>query len=114
VARIVLEPRWYEIGPFQEQYEALERELKGAGHDVRVDREVEQRSAGSTARTAYDLAVHVIDTVDEEIIEAIVLGLLARLRGKAILGGNRGGRRRVWLLGPRGEKLREVELPEDE
>jgi hypothetical protein len=40
--------------------------------------------------------------------------LVAWLRGKAVLGGNRGKARRAFIYGSRGELLREVELPEEE
>jgi hypothetical protein len=113
VAHIVLRPRFYEIGIFQEQYDALTGDLKDAGHTVGIEREVEARSAGEIARTAYDVAIHVLDSADEEIIAAIVGYLIARLRGKAELGANRGSRRRAFIYGPRGELLREVELEDD-
>ena len=62
MARIVLEPRFYEIDLFREQYDGLVEELKAAGHDVRVAPEAEQRSStGAIARTAYDVAIYVLD-----------------------------------------------------
>jgi hypothetical protein len=109
MANIVLRPRPLEIAMYGEQYDALEEDLRAAGHDVRLEEPEEQRSAGGIPRAAWDVAVHILDTVDEEIIGAITLRLLARLKGKA-LGTKR--RRKAFIYGPRGEELREVDLPE--
>lgn len=114
MARIVLEPRFYEIGPFREQYEGLEKELEAAGHSVTFKYEEERRGAGAAiAQTAWDVAVHILDAADEEIIGAIVVYLVGRLKGKAILGGNRGSRRRAFIYDANGRVLRDVELPDD-
>lgn len=115
MARIVLAPRFFEIGPFGEQYEELTQDLEAAGLDARIEGEVEARGASAEiARTAWDVAVHVLDTADEEIIAAIVGYLIARLKGKAILGTNRGSRRRAVLFGANGKVLREIELPDED
>jgi hypothetical protein len=107
-------PRFYEIGPFQAQYDELVQELKAAGHKVRVEREIEHRGAGEIARTLYDIAVHFADQADDALVDAIAVALVAWLRGKALLGGDRWKRRQVFIYGPHGELFRKVELPGDE
>jgi hypothetical protein len=114
VAKIILRPRFYEIGPFGEQYDGLIAALQAGGHDVRLEREIEERGAGEIARTLYDVAVHLADEADEAFVDAIAVTLVAWLRGRAVLGGNRGKARRAFIYGSRGEVLREVELPDDE
>jgi hypothetical protein len=114
MAQIILEPRWFEIGSFREQYEGLEGALEAAGYAVSFRYEVEQRSAGAVIRdTAGDLAVHVLDQADDALIDAIVTTLVIWLKGKPWLGPNRDAKRRVWILNAKGEKLREVELPDE-
>jgi hypothetical protein len=114
VATIVLRPRFFEIGIFGKQYDELTEALEAAGHDVRVEREVEGRGAAEIARTLYDVAVHLADEADEALVDSIVLALVTWLRGKAVLGANRGKRRRAFVYGSRGEVLSEVELPDDD
>jgi hypothetical protein len=111
---VVLEPRFFEIGPFTDQYDDLVEAMRKDGLDVRVKGEREYRSAGEIARTAYDVAVHLLDEASEELVALVVGYLMAHLKGKAILGQNRGERRRAFIYGPRGEKLSELELPDDE
>src|SRR5438876_9931003 len=111
---VTLEPRFYELGPFGAQYEALLQDLEGQGILVAIEREVEERGAGEIPHTAWDLAVHLGDDATTALLGAIIAALLARLRGKAWLGPNRGKARRVEIYGPRGELLREVELPGDQ
>jgi hypothetical protein len=55
----------------------------------------------------------VLDSADEELIGAVVVTLLAGLKGKAKLGAHRGIRRRAFIYGPDGGKLREVTLTGD-
>jgi hypothetical protein len=110
MATIVLKPQPLELALFEGQYGDLEQDLRAAGHDVRLEEPEEQRSAGGIPPEAWSVAVHILDSVDEEIIAGIVGFLLARLKGKA-LGTKR--RRRAFIYGSRGETLREVDLPEE-
>ena len=113
VAKLVIRPRFYDIGFFPEQYDELVNNLRMQGHEVIVEREVEERSAGvAVLQTAYDVAVHLLEEADDALVDAVVLSLVVWLRGKAKLGSNRGGRRRAFIYGSKGELLREVELPE--
>jgi hypothetical protein len=114
VAEILLRPRFYEAGPFREQYDRLVIDLESQGFSVEIEREVEERgTAGEILQTAYDVAVHLADEAGIALVDLVVLALVTRLRGKAILGKNRGRARKAFIYGPGGEVLREVELPED-
>jgi hypothetical protein len=70
VAKIILRPRFFEIGIFRDQYDELIDALEAAGHDVAVEREIEERSAVEVARTLYDVAVHLADEADEAFVGA--------------------------------------------
>jgi hypothetical protein len=114
--RIVLEPASWEQ-PYQRQYEELVRDLRERGFEVEliVPETYEERGTQVYDLTLFlvtpDLVVHVATHLADHALDILEGALIYHLIGKVKIGPKRGMRRRAPILGPRGEVLREVELP---
>ena len=111
MARIILEPQGPDLGFYREQYEALIRDLEGAGYKVVLEPQPETRSLDPVTLGA-ELVMHLLQHVEDGALDAIVAAILLRLRGWKI--GRKGQTRRGVIYGSGGEILREFDLPGDD
>ena len=113
VERITIR-RAVQEGPYQEQWAELERAVGDAGWEVGVVVQEERRMDESSWE-----AIDAILRVGKEIAsDALLLSKLVELIGRHLKGRVRIGPRRdqvriVKILGPNGETLSEVEVPDD-
>ena len=110
VARIIIEPSFWELEPFTGQYLALREELEQHGHDVDLREPIERRDLGQALE---DVALHIAGNVDAYVEGAVIGAAIKWLRGRAKVGPRRGRGRRAVIYGPGGEVIRKLELPDD-
>ena len=113
----MIEPTGWEL-PYSEQYVALRRELEEKGFEVHLVQPtaIEERGADlyynlPLLLATPDLVVHVATHLADHALDILETALLARLIGKIKIGPKQGMSRKAVILGPRGEVLREVQLP---
>jgi hypothetical protein len=115
MARIVIEPQPIEMGRNREVYEALAEDLREAGHDARLEYPPEQR--GGIHHAAFDVQVFLLDRVSDAVITVIVGLIVERLtrsrrpRKERPPEAPEAMGARGATVGPRGEILREFDIP---
>jgi hypothetical protein len=98
----------------REQFEELRRELAEQGHTVSFRTPVEERAV-PTAGAGFQLALHVSEFLDEDILDAIAGALVATISPPARIPVYRGRRdHRAEIFGPDGRVLRDVVLEGEE
>lgn len=121
VGTITIDAGRFERATYQDEWRTFRMALEDAGYTVRDgESAIEYRDmrgpAPELAQATIDLAVAFADAIDEEAKGAAIgqlIGLMFKhLAGPVRIGRRKGDPRRVRILGPRGEVLREVELPE--
>jgi hypothetical protein len=116
VDSVVLRPVSWER-PYDSQYEALGRELIERGFEVEIVVPAPYEERGTELyhlmflMATPDLVIHVAEHVADHAIDIIETAVLANLIGKIKIGPKHGMRRKVVIVGPRGEPLREVYVP---
>lgn len=114
MARIVIEPQPIEMGLNREAYEALAEELRRAGHDARLEYPPEQRGG---IHHAFDVQVFLLDRVSDAVVTVIVGLIVERLtrsrrpRKERPPEAPEAMGARGAIVGPRGEILREFDIP---
>lgn len=110
-----------EFGIFEEQWSAFEADLRAAGHDVALEQPDEYRSGGGAwlpPDWPDGATVVIVIWLAKELAGETVSAVVAEVRAvimRRIKGRARGNPNRVVvLLGPRGERLLDVEVPIEE
>jgi hypothetical protein len=115
--RVTIDPASWER-PYRDQYQALRRELEARGFRVRINEPapIEERGAETVYNLALllatpEVAIRVAEHLSDHALNILEGVLIGYLIGKVKVGPKRGMPRRAKILGPKGELLREVELP---
>jgi hypothetical protein len=114
VARIEIE-REIQEGPYVEQWDELERALQEGGFEIGFVRQQERRYDGGLSWEDIDAVIRVgKEIADDTILVAKLIELIRRyLKGRVRIGPREDEVRVVRILGPRGETLSQVEVPEE-
>ena len=98
----------------REQFEELRRELAEQGHTVSFRAPADERAV-PTAGPGFQLALHLGEFLDENVLDAIADALVATIIPPARIPVYRGRRdHRAEIFGPDGRVLRDVVLEGEE
>jgi hypothetical protein len=105
---VVLElARWERRPEMSDAYDALVADLAALGCDVELEEAIERRGGGTSFTPPLaDLVVHLRESVDETVLEAIVAAVLARVDAHASWPR----RRTAVVLAPDGAVLHRLSL----
>ena len=130
MATVTIDAPSLERGIFDDQWQALARQLEDAGHDVVFERRYEERGGSASQQlppgvepgTIVFIVLYVagklvdktltraidktLDEVLDEVIDAVVRNLRGRARGNP--------RRQVVIVDEHGKPLRTVDVPVDD
>jgi hypothetical protein len=116
VDRITIEPVSWEH-PYLSQYEDLRRDLTSRGLDVRLVGPAEYEDPGTNVfyhwgllMATPEVVIHSATHIAEHALDILGGALIYHMIGKVQVGP-KGMRRRVQIVGPDGQLLKEVELP---
>jgi hypothetical protein len=113
VARIDIE-REIQERPYGPQWDDLERALQDEGFEIGLVRQEERRYSGGSWEDVDAIIRVGKEIASDALLVAKLVELLQRfLRGRVKIGPRKGDVRIVQIVGPRGEILREVEVPDE-
>ena len=114
MARIDIE-REIQEGPYGEQWEELEQALREEGFEIGLVRQEERRYRDGISWEDIDAIIRVGKEIatDTLLLAKLVEPVRRDLKGRVRIGPGEGEVRIVRIVGPRGETLREVEVPEE-
>jgi hypothetical protein len=101
---------------YGEQWDEVVADLEREGFHVQRIEQVERRYESGVDVSTIDAVLRVGKEIaaDVVLLGSVVELLRRALRGRVKVGPRRGQKRRVDIVGPDGETLREVEVPDDE
>jgi hypothetical protein len=107
---VVLELARWELRPeLRAAYDALVADLAALGCEVELEEAIERRGGGTSFTPPLaDLVVHLRESVDEQLLEAMGASVLARVGAAA----NWPRRRTAIVLAPDGKVLHRLRLSE--
>jgi hypothetical protein len=111
---VTIEPAPLDYGLLSDEYDAFIRDLQADGYNVGLERPYE-RGGGidEEAVRAADIVIRLNQTVADGRGAAVVLGAVRKHFRARLPGSRRDGRRRIVVLGVKGETLAHVEVPEE-